>query len=61
MGDLMRRTIVILTIALLLAIAFPAGASGAEEKFNDTLQLEQNYKLYLVNLDPMNNTAVLQL
>ena len=59
----MKKLILVLAIALLLAISQTAGAVSTEPKLNDTLELEGKYKLHLESIDmsgPVRST-VLQL
>ncbi len=63
MGDILRKILVMIAIALLLAAASSAGVVNTDIKLTDTLTLEQGYKLHLVSADLNSSprTAVLQL
>jgi hypothetical protein len=59
----MKKLLLILGIALLLAVSHTAGAASTEPKLNDTLELKGNYKLHLESIDisSLERSAVLQL
>lgn len=59
----MKKLLLILGIALLLAVSHTAGATSLKPKLNDTLELEGNYKLHLESIDisSLERSAVLQL
>jgi len=59
----MKKIVVMMAIAVLLAVVSPAGAANTDTKLTDTLNLEQGYKLHLVSTDVNSSprTAVLQL
>ncbi len=59
----MRKILVMMAIAVILAAASPAGAVNTDIKLTDTLTLEQSYKLHLVSVDLNSSprTAVLRL
>jgi hypothetical protein len=51
MGDIMKRMLVVIAIALLIVVSNTAGAVSTNKDVNDSIKLEQNYKLRLVSID----------
>lgn len=59
----MKKLLLVLSLALLLAVSHTAGAANTNLKSMDTLELEGKYKLHVESIDPISPTrsAVLQL
>jgi hypothetical protein len=51
MGDIMKRMLVVIAIALLIVVSNTADAISINKDVNDSIKLEQNYKLRLVSID----------